>query len=328
MRLNCFVFPDTIRDMLDSFIIVVVVVAGLVAGLIIIDRKIKQLGKQLTDQSSLTLLNQNVQGMQQRLDTVSTGLNTRLDNAARVIGEVNKELGGMQEIGRSLKDVQNFLQSPKLRGGIGEQVLEQLLSQSFPRGSFELQYRFKRGDIADAIIKTDQGIISIDAKFPLTNFTTMLKAETEAAQAEYRKLFVRDVKKQVTDIAKKYIVPDEGTLNFALMYVPAEAIYYEIIRDEADLTAHAQSQNVWLVSPNGFYYFLKVILLGMQGKQIEVQAKRILSTLQGLQKEMEKFGQELGVLQTHLTNAHNALDRVTTEYQKLNAKIDQIELLQ
>jgi len=314
--------------MSDIIIAVILVVLGLVAVSIIVDRKLKQLGKSLSEQTGLTMLNQNMQGMQQRLDTVSSGLNTRLDNAARVIGEVNKELGGMQEIGRSLKDVQNFLQSPKLRGGMGEQILEQLLQQSFPRGSFDLQYRFKRGDIADAIIKTDQGIIPIDAKFPLTNFTTMLKAETEAAQAEYRKLFVRDVKKQVSDIAKKYIVPDEGTLNFALMYVPAEAIYYEIIRDDGDLTAYAQSQNVWLVSPNGFYYFLKVILLGMQGKQIEVQAKRILSTLQGLQKEMGKFGQDLSVLQTHLTNAHNALDRVTTEYQKLNAKIDQIELLQ
>lgn len=314
--------------MFDIIIAVILVVLGLVAVSIIVDRKLKQLSKSLSEQTGLTLLNQNMQGMQQRLDTVSSGLNTRLDNAARVIGEVNKELGGMQEIGRSLKDVQNFLQSPKLRGGMGEQILEQLLQQSFPRGSFELQYRFKRGDIADAIIKTDQGIIPIDAKFPLTNFTTMLKAETEVAQAEYRKLFVRDVKKQVADIAKKYIVPDEGTLNFALMYVPAEAIYYEIIRDDADLTTYAQSQNVWLVSPNGFYYFLKVILLGMQGKQIETQAKRILSTLQGLQKEMDKFGQELSVLQTHLTNAHNALDRVTTEYQKLNAKIDQIELLQ
>lgn len=314
--------------MSDIIVAVILVVLGLVAVSIIVDRKLKQLSKSLSEQTGLTMLNQNMQGMQQRLDTVSSGLNTRLDNAARVIGEVNKELGGMQEIGRSLKDVQNFLQSPKLRGGMGEQILEQLLQQSFPRGSFELQYRFKRGDIADAIIKTDQGIIPIDAKFPLTNFTTMLKAETEAAQAEYRKLFVRDVKKQVTDIAKKYIVPDEGTLNFALMYVPAEAIYYEIIRDDGDLTAYAQSQNVWLVSPNGFYYFLKVILLGMQGKQIEVRAKHILSTLQGLQKEMGKFGQELSVLQTHLTNSHNALDRVTSEYQKLNAKIDQIDLLQ
>jgi DNA recombination protein RmuC len=294
----------------------------------VIDRKLKQLAKSLTEQTGLTLINQNMQGMQQRLDAVSSGLNTRLDNAARVIGEVNKELGHVQEIGRSLRDVQNFLQSPKVRGTIGEQVLEQLLQQAFPRGSFALQYRFKRGDIADAIIKTDQGIIPIDAKFPLTNFTALVKAETEAQQVEFRKLFVRDVRKQISDIAKKYIIPDEGTLNFALMYVPAEAIYYEIIRDESDLTAYAQSQNVWLVSPNGFYYFLKVILLGMQGQQIELQAKRILSTLQGLQKEMDKFGEELGVLQTHVTNAHNALDRVTSEYQKLNAKIDQIELLQ
>lgn len=269
------------------------------------------------DSAALSMLNQNIQGM-----------HTRLDNAARVIGAVNKELGQVQEIGRSMRDLQQFLQSPKLRGNIGEQVLKDLLSQNFPQAYFEMQYKFKTGEIVDALLKTDNGFIGIDAKFPLVNFDQLLRATTEADQATYRKLFQRDVKKHLSDIAKKYILPEEGTVNFALMYIPSEAIYYEIIRDDLELMPYAQAQKVLLVSPNSFYYFLKVLLIGMQGKKIEEQAKNILTALQGIQKDSDKFSRELEILTTHLTNAKAALDRVGHQYQQLDQKIDQIKLLE
>lgn len=266
--------------------------------------------KRPDDSAALSMLNQNIQGM-----------HTRLDNAAKVIGAVNKELGQVQEIGRSMRDLQQFLQSPKLRGNIGEQVLQDLLSQNFPRGYFEMQYKFNSGDVVDAILKTDNGFIGIDAKFPMVNF---LKLEDPSN----RKLWQRDVKKHITDIAKKYILPEEGTVNFALMYVPSEAVYYEIIRDDDELMAYAQNQKVLLVSPNSFYYFLKVIMIGMQGKKIEEQAKSILTALQGIQKDSDKFSRELDILTTHLTNAKAALDRVSHQYQQLDNKIDQIKLLE
>lgn len=263
------------------------------------------------------MLNQNIQGM-----------HSRLDNAARVISAVNKELGQVQEIGRSMRDLQQFLQSPKLRGNIGEQVLKDLLSQNFPQAYFEMQYKFKTGEVVDALLKTDNGFIGIDAKFPLVNFDQLVKAETETDQLNYRKLFQRDVKKHIADIAKKYIMPEEGTVNFALMYIPSEAIYYEIIRDDQELMPYAQDHKILLVSPNSFYYFLKVLLIGMQGKKIEEQAKGILVALQGIQKDSDKFGRELDVLTTHLTNAKAALDRVSNQYQQLDNKIDQIKLLE
>lgn len=273
--------------------------------------------KQPDDSAALSMLNQNIQGM-----------HSRLDNAARVINAVNKELGQVQEIGRSMRDLQQFLQSPKLRGNIGEQVLRDLLAQNFPQAYFEMQYKFKTGEVVDALLKTDNGFIGIDAKFPLVNFDQLVRANTETDQLNYRKLFQRDVKKHIADIAKKYILPEEGTVNFALMYIPSEAIYYEIIRDDDELMPYAQVNKILLVSPNSFYYFLKVLLIGMQGKKIEEQAKAILTSLQGIQKDSDKFARELEVLTTHLTNAKAALDRVSNQYQQLDTKIDQIKFLE
>ncbi len=313
--------------MIYTLVLVGVILIGLIILYVVLDRRLSRLGQSFQDTTPFTLLNQNIQGMQDRLDRVAGGLNDRLDNAARVISAVNHELGAVQAIGRSLQDVQQLLQSPKLRGNLGEQILAQLLQQAFPAESFKLQHRFSGGEVVDAVVQTDQGLITIDAKFPLMNFTAMSQATTEADQESYRKLFYRDVRKHISDIAKKYIIPEEGTVNFALMYVPAEAVFYEIVRQQNDVVNFAQGQKVFIVSPNSFYYFLKVLLLGMQGKQIEHEAKRLLAVIEGMAKDAGKFSQELSVLTTHITNAHNALVRVNTAYASLHTTIDQIKLL-
>lgn len=262
------------------------------------------------DSTALTMLNQNMQGV------------------AQIMTSVRKDLGQIQEMGRNMRDLQQFLQSPKLRGNIGEQVLHDLLSQNFPQSFFEMQYKFRSGEIVDALLKTDNGLIAIDAKFPLVNFDQLAKSDGEEMAAHFRKLFQRDVRKHINDIAKKYILPEEGTVNFALMYIPSEAIYYEIIRDDVEMMAFAQDQKILLVSPNSFYYFLKVIMIGMEGKKIEQQAQVILASLQGLQKDSDKFEHELDVLTTHFTNAKGALERVSSQYHQLDSKIDQIKLLE
>ncbi|MFA5995278.1 MAG: DNA recombination protein RmuC [Patescibacteria group bacterium] len=312
--------------MISYLIFFIIIVVILAIFYVFIDRRLKQLA-QPQDQQSLTMLNQNIQGMQQRLDKVSDGLNTRLDNAARVIADVSKNLGQMQEIGHNMKDLQNFLKSPKLRGNIGEQILQDLLGQNFPKELFQMQYKFNNGEIVDALLKTDNGFIGIDAKFPLENFNYLMQAKSDAEQQNFQKLFIRDVKKHITAIAKKYIVPEEGTVNFAVMYIPSESVYYEIIRDDIDLNNFSNTHKVLLVSPNSFYYFLKVILMGMQGKKIEAQAQAILSTIEGIAKDSKKFGESLSVLNTHISNAKGALDRVNTDYGRLSGMIDQVKLL-
>lgn len=312
---------------MEYIIISVVFIVALIIVYILIDRRFKELLDNRNDSQAFGLLNQNIQGMQERLDKVGDGMNVRLDNAAKVIANVSKELGQVQEMSRGMRDLQNFLKSPKLRGNIGEQVLQELLSQHFPQALFDMQYKFPDGEIVDAVLKTDNGIICIDSKFPLENFDKMLNTEIESESDAFRKLFSRDVKKHIKDIARKYILPEQGTVNFAVMYVPSEAVYYEIIRDNTDVAGTAAENKVLLASPNGFYYFLKVILTGMQGKRIEEQAQKMLSTMEAIAKDANKFSDTLGVLNTHMSNARGALDRVNSDYTSLSGRIEQVNLL-
>lgn len=305
------------------YIILTLILLVNVVGLIFVLKR--RQGGAADNHQSMQMLNQNIQGMQQRLDQVSHGINERLDNAAAVIGKVNKELGSMQEIGRNMQALQDFLKSPKLRGNIGEQVLKHMLDQYFPSESYSMQYRFKEGQIVDAILKTEEGIVPIDSKFPMENYQRMVRQEVEEERDRYRRDFIRDVKKHVNDIAKKYILPDEGTVDFAVMYVPSESVYYEIIRDDLELNLHGMERKVLFVSPNSFYYFLRVILMGMQGKKIAEATKHIIAAIHGIQKDAARFEESLNVLQTHVTHAKSAVERATSDYSKLGDKIARID---
>lgn len=273
-----------------------------------------------SNQKEDTTLVEWLKSMDKRLDTNSTELNTRLDNAARVISSVQKNIGEMSEIGRSMKDLQEFLTSPKLRGNIGEQILKELLSQYLPKNSFHLQYAFKDGSIVDAVINTEAGIIPIDSKFPMENFRKMNKAETEVEKKQFEKVFITDVKKHIDAISRKYIVTAEGTMDYALMYVPSEAIYYEIVNN-SDLFDYAASKRILPVSPMTFYAYLRAILLGFEGQKISKQASEILNGIRSIQKEYEKVAEAVDVLGKHVTNSYNMMTNVTTGFNKLGIKI-------
>lgn len=304
-----------------ALVVVILLLVVNAIGVFIVLKKQSKPG----NNQDLHMLNQNIQGMQDRLDRVSSGMNERLDNAARVIGNVNKELGAMQEIGRNMQTLQDFLKSPKLRGNIGEEVLRQMLDQYFPNGMYQMQYKFKQGHIVDAILQTDDGIIPIDSKFPMENYQKMVHTNSGDERALYLREFIKDVKKHVNDISKKYILPDEGTVDFAVMYVPSESVYYEIIRNDIDLNSHSREKKVLFVSPNSFYYFLRVIMMGMQGKKVAEATKEIIAAIRGIQKDAQKFGESLGVLNTHLKNAGSSFERVSSDYAKLEGKIERID---
>jgi DNA recombination protein RmuC len=311
---------------MDTIIIFIVLLVVFGIGFYLIDKRLKSLVKP-DDSQGLTMLNQNVQGVHLRMDDSTKQLNTRLDRAAEVIQQVSHELGKVQEIGRSMKELQDFMRSPKLRGNIGEQVMYDLLEQYFPKANFATQHAFRSGERVDAIVKTDKGIISIDAKFPLENFIKIQQADTEQAVAVATKDFIKDVKKHITDISKKYILPAEGTVDFAIMYVPSEAVYYEIIRQDEELNEFASVKKVLLVSPNSFYYFLKVLMIGLEGKKIEENAQKILEMMRAIQTDSEKFGESLRLMSGHMNNAKNTLDKVNNEYAKLSSRIDDVRLL-
>src|SRR3989344_75844 len=251
----------------DFIILVISILAGFAVLAILVKRELTKLGEKKEDttmtewlksmQSSIEhtnkTLNEAMRGstsdVAKLLQANTKQLNERLDTAANVIGDLKKNLGEMSEVGRGIKSLQEFLQSPKLRGNIGEQVLQDMIGQTFPKNSFHLQYSFKSGVKVDAVLKTDAGLLCIDSKFPMENFNVMHKGETEADRARAKREFMADVKKHVSDIAKKYILPEEGTMDFALMYIPSEGVYYEIANMN-ELMEYARKQRVYPVSPN------------------------------------------------------------------------------
>ncbi len=261
--------------------------------------------------------------MQKSIGITNKEINERLDNAARVIGTVSKELGHMQEIGKTLSYVQEFLISSKKRGTIGEQIMEEMLRQSLPANMYSIQYSFKTGDTVDSVIKINDRLLAMDSKFSMENYRAYVKAETEEQREAMRKFFIRDVKKRIDDISKKYILPEEDTLDFALMYVPADGVFNEL-SDDLEVYEYARQKRVHLVSPSTFYYFLQVILIGLQGARFNEQAQYVLKVIQGLKKDSEKFGDYLSVLTKHVTNAKSTLDLVGSGYDRINSKISEI----
>jgi DNA recombination protein RmuC len=266
----------------------------------------------------------------------STGdLNTRLDNAARVVSEVSKGLGGLAEatkkvydVGKDIASLQEILRSPKLRGGLGELFLGDLLAQILPPAHFALQHRFRSGEVVDAVIRLGQNLVPVDSKFPLENFRRVVEVVSEEEKKAAKKKFIADVKKHIDAIAGKYILPDEGTFDFALMYIPAENVYYEmVIRDEAvdtdkGLLNYAFAKRVIPVSPNSFYAYLQTILLGLKGLHIEARARDILTSLARLSGDFERFRSDFEVVGKHITNLKSKYDEADKRLAKFGDKLE------
>jgi DNA recombination protein RmuC len=253
-------------------------------------------------------------------------LNERLDNAGRYISQVAKEVGRMSELGKSMRDLQVFLQSPKLRGNIGEQVLKDLISQAFPKGSFHLQYTFKSGEKVDAAIKTSAGILAIDSKFPMENFKRIKTAETEAERKIARREFRKNVKKHINAIAKKYILPEEGTLDFAFMYLPSEMVFYEVANDP-ELLDYARKVRIYPVSPNTLYVHLQTVLLSFEGQKVEARSRQVFRLLRAIQKDYDKTQSVVSVLGKHIGNAYNQMANVNQSFSLLGQKLSSTQAL-
>lgn len=247
--------------------------------------------------------------MSSLLQETHKGVGERLDSAVGVIGSVHKSLGRLEETNRQIfeisKDIstlQNLLRAPKFRGEIGETLLGNILEQVLPREHYSLQHQFRSGETVDAIIRLSAHIVPVDAKFPLENFQALAKAVSEEEKNAFTKKFISDVKNRINEIAGKYILPDEGTFDFALMYIPAENVYYEAAIKQ-DLLSYALSKKVIPVSPNTFYAYLQVICLGLKGMQVERNAREILSNLSRLQQDLGRFSEDFRLVGGHIKNA-------------------------
>jgi len=254
-------------------------------------------------------VNERLNQMNQSLQEANKIIGQNLGSTASVFGNVKEQLGKLQEtnkqileVGKDISSLQELLRVPKLRGQIGETLLENLLAQVLPKEYFQAQYRFKSGETVDAVVRLGERLVPIDAKFSLENFQKMLSAEDEQDKNSYRRKFIQDVKNRIDEIALKYILPQEDTYDFSLMYIPAENVYYEVIIKE-DIFSYSMAKKVIPVSPNTFYAYLQVICLGLKGLKIEENAKEILKNLSMLSTEINKFKEEFSLLGTHLSNA-------------------------
>jgi DNA recombination protein RmuC len=254
----------------------------------------------------------------------------------QVLADVRERLGQLSEVtkrletvGGAVTEVQQLLQVPKLRGTIGEVWLEELLRQILPASAYAMQHPFKSGERVDAVVRVGSRVVPVDAKFPLEACQRMLAATGDAAERE-RRAFVRSLKARVDEIADKYIRPDEGTYEFALMYIPAENVYYEAIlraqdpEDGKSIFSHAMVRRVIPVSPHTFYAYLLVILHGLKGMKFELEAREIQDQLGALRQQFEAFWVAFEKVGAHLTNAVKQFEESDKQAGKVHNRFETI----
>jgi DNA recombination protein RmuC len=267
----------------------------------------------------------------QQSDAISKTVGERIADTTRVFGEVREKLGELakgtqqiEEVGKNISSLQDILRAPKFRGGFGELLLERLLADILPHENYELQYRLHSGEVVDAVIKIGDKLVPIDSKFPLEDFERVLAADSESEQASLRRQFTRTIRKHIDNVTK-YILPDEGTFDFALMYIPAENVYYETIlrgnSEVGEIYSYSLQKRVIPVSPNSFYAYLQVIILGLKGLHIERTASEILGHLGRLQSDLEDFQEDYEVMGGHIRHAANKYDEAGRKLARLGDKL-------
>jgi DNA recombination protein RmuC len=257
-------------------------------------------------------------------------------DTGRLIADIRDRLGQLGEsskrildLGQDIRGLQQIFQAPKVRGGLGELTLESILQQVFPADHFALQHAFGNGEKVDAVVHLPGGMVPIDSKFPLAAFRGLLDAVGPEQRQKARRAFARDVRRHIDDIASKYIRPAEGTLDLALMYIPAENVFYEVIAGdpadgaEDDLREYALRRHVTFVSPNSFHAYLQAIAFGLMGMKIEERARDILRRLQQIQGDFLGFQEAFGLGQKHLKNAQSAFADAHEKAARLGMQIEQ-----
>jgi len=287
------------------------------------------------------MVQQQLIEVRQRLDALSSAqqalpqtLAEGSAEQARSLADVREKLGRLAEatahlesVGQSVAQVQELLRVPRLRGILGEVWLEELLRQVFPARLYQMQHTFKTGEKVDAVLRVGDRLVPIDSKFPLEACQRMLAAEGDEVQRE-RRAFRRSLRARVDEIADKYIRPEEGTVDFAFMYVPAESVYYEaVVRGEEvehrdSIVGYALGRHVIPVSPNTFYAYLAVVLHGLRGLEVEERAQELVASLGGLERQIERFQRAYELVGRHLENAAKQYAESDRQYARVQDRLE------
>ena len=284
---------------------------------------IKDLERHLTD-----LMTNQLREVRGSVDGTSRDMRNQITSFTEETTHLEEALKQIQNKVQDISKFQDIFKQPKLRGQWGEASLEHILSQYFPPDLYQRQYKFPSGEQVDAIIRLpNKRLLPIDAKFPSDNFQKMLEANNNEEKENYKKIFINDIKFKIGDIASKYIIPSQGTTDFALMYIPAEAIYYEIITEldnESNILNFAWSKKIILTSPNTIYLVLRTIEHWFQDTQISKEAYAILKKLNKIKEDGQQLSEDFRKLGMHLSNADSAYGNSQKRLSLLNDKLNKL----
>ncbi len=326
-------------------IVLVLAVLGLLVWLIISNSANAE--KMAGQQASFGLLQQQLEALKSSQDNTKdklqkslldgqTNIGKNMQAGQEVLDRLNKQIGELQgtnkqmmQVGTEVRRLQDILSSPKLRGQMGEWSLENLLANILPKDRYKLQYTFKDGKTVDALIELADFSVPVDAKFPLPAFEKIVKAEEEAEKIKLRRQFLKDVNNHIDKIAADYIRPAEGTLDFALMYIPAENVYYETIvkylGETRDILQYCFDKKVIPVSPNLLYAYLMTVAMGLHGLQIEKQAAEIRQNLKKLNSSFAEYTGTWDILGKHLRNAYSQYDEGQKKLDRFGLNLNHIQ---
>jgi DNA recombination protein RmuC len=282
----------------------------------------------LRSESARQLADRNGE-VDRRLEAMTATMDRRLETATKTTSAIHQQLGQLGQANaeilaraNDLKKLEQALRPPKARGGFGELLLGNLLRDRLPQGAYELQYGFRTGERVDAVIRVER-LVPIDAKFPLDNFERLADAETDDERLLHERAFSRDLRNHVDAIAQKYIRPDEGTYDFALMYLPSEGVYYELVGGKTGaLLQYAHDKRVFPVSPTTFTSQLQVIALGLKGMQIEQRAHEVMAYVAQLQGDFARFRDDFQVVGKHIGNAQSRFAEAEKRLDRLDTKLE------
>ena len=252
----------------------------------------------------------------------------RLQASTEALVQMSQKIGEVQQTSRDLSQAAQTLEAvlggAKTRGTLGEVTLERLLEDALPQGAFAMQYRFtSTGAVVDAIVRSGERILPIDSKFPLDAYRRLADQQDEA-----RREFSQAVRKHADSIAEKYILPEEQTFDYALMFVPSEGVYYELLMTEDSkygrLDEYCRGKRVFPVSPNTFYACLAAIAVSLQGQKIEENARHLLASLAGLKKQVDSFAEVYEKMGVHLRNAQRSYEDADSRLNRARNSLEQM----
>jgi len=313
-----------------GLLVLVVVLLAVVLALVLRGRVggVGMLQQQLIEvRTRLDALSSAQQAVPKALAEGSAAQAQSLADVREKLGRLAEATAHLEAVGQSVTEVQELLRVPRLRGTLGEIWLEELLRQVFPSGLYQMQHTFRTGEKVDAVLKVGDCLVPIDSKFPLEACQRMLAAEGDEALRE-RRAFRRSLRERVDEIADRYIRPEEGTVDFAIMYVPAESVYYEaVVRGEElehsdSIVGYALGRHVILVSPNTFYAYLAAVLHGLRGLEVEERAQELMASLGGLQRQIERFQRAYELVGRHLENAAKQYAESDRQYARVQDRLE------